>query len=114
MATQAIDAMMQDAFTKLPKADASLSELLRFSFEYNPSELFMAAWGEEYRERAEALWAASTQAFKAQKATGYSPEQVLLCMAFDAAIAPYTGAPESLVLAYQRAMLQELRAAAPC
>lgn len=113
MATQAIDALMQDAFAKLPEPDAGLSELIRFSFQYNPSELFMAEWGEDYRERAEALWEASTQAFKAQKATGHSPEHVLLCMAFDAAIAPYTGVPESLALAYQRAMLQELRAAAP-
>ena len=52
---------------------------------------------------------ASTHAFKAGRATGYSPDEVLMCMAYDVTVAPYIGVPEEVSHSYLHAMLQELR-----
>ena len=100
---------LRSAISRLPGPDADLGELVEFCRNNDPSQEFKERWGSEFGDRARELWGTSTHAFKASRATGYSPDEVLMCMVYDVAVAPYLGVPEEISRAYLHAMLQELR-----
>jgi len=100
---------LRKAMASLPRPDATLRELVEFCRANDPSQEFMERWRTEFRDRVRELWAASTHAFKAGRGTGYSPDEVLMCMAYDVTVAPYIGVPEEVSHSYLHAMLRELR-----
>jgi hypothetical protein len=100
---------LRKAMASLPGPDATLKELVEFCRKNDPSQEFMERWGAEFRDRARELWGASTHAFKAGRETGYAPDEVLMCMAYDITVAPYIGVPEEVSHSYLHAMLRELR-----
>jgi hypothetical protein len=100
---------IRSAMANLPGPDANLTECIEFSRKNDPTQEFRERWGADYPDRARELWRASTHAFKAGRATGYSPDEVLMCMAYDVTVAPYIGVPEEVSYSYLHAMLQELR-----
>ena len=109
METSPIGATLRNAISSLPQPDAELRELLAFCRANNPSQEFEERWGSDCRDRVRELWGESTHAFKAGSPTGHSPDELLMCMAYDVAVAPYIGVPEDLSHAYLHAMLRELR-----
>ena len=100
---------LRGAISRLPGPDATLGELINFCRSNDPSPEFKERWGSEFKERARELWGASTHAFKAGRATGYGPDEVLMVMAYDVTVAPCLGVPEDISYSYLHAMLRELR-----
>lgn len=100
---------LRSSISCLPGPDASLGELIKFCRSNDPSQEFKERWDSEFVEHVRELWAASTHAFKAGRATGYDQDEVLMCMAYDVAVAPYLGVPEDISHSYLHAMLRELR-----
>lgn len=79
----------------LPGSDASLRDIGRFIYYNDPTLLFHKVWGDAYTEKVRSLWQRLNHAFKnGQKATGPADE-LLMCMAYDWALGPYMGVPES-------------------
>jgi hypothetical protein len=109
MESSNIGSTLQNAISNLPKTDADLKELIAFCRQNDPSREFEKRWGSEYRERVRELWGASTYAFKSGQPTGYSPDELLMCMAYDVIVAPYIGVPEDISHSYLQTMLRELR-----
>jgi hypothetical protein len=109
MDSASIDKTLRNALSSLPGPDATLKELIAFCRTNDPSQEFKERWGAEFPERVRELWATSTHAFQAGHATGYNPDEVLMCMAYDVTVAPYIGVPEGISHAYLHAMLRELR-----
>ena len=109
MESQPIGKTLKNAIPNLPKSDADLKELVAFCQLNNPTQEFEKHWGSEFHDRVRELWGKSTHAFKAGRPTGYSPNELLLCMAYDVTVAPYIGVPEDISHSYLHAMLRELR-----
>ena len=100
---------LRKAISQLPQSDASLSELIAFSRSNDPAKEFQELWGSAYKDRIEELWSSSTHSFKERRPIGATPDELLLCMAFDVTVAPYIGVPEDISHAYLHFVLKELR-----
>ena len=109
METSRIGETLRNGLSTLPEPDADLAELVAFCRANDPSHEFEKRWRSDFRDRVRELWGASTHAFKANAPTGYSSDELLMCMAYDVTVAPYLGIPESISHAYLHAILRELR-----
>jgi hypothetical protein len=109
METRPISKTLRAATNTLPGPDASLSQLIKFCRDNDPSPEFQDRWGSDFQAKARDLWAESTNAFKQHRRSGANPDELLLCMAYNATVAPYLGIPEAISLAYLHWVLRELR-----
>ena len=100
---------LRKAISSLPEPDDDLEVLVEFCRENNPSQEFKERWGTEYHNRAHDLLRAWIHAFKTDRPTGLSPDELLLCMARHVMFAPYIGISDETALSYLHAMLRELR-----
>lgn len=100
---------LRKAISRLPLSDASLRELIEFVRSNDPMKEFQELWGPDSNDRILELWGKSTHSFKERRPIGGTPDELLLCMAYDVTVAPYLGVPEETTHSYLHFVLKELR-----
>lgn len=93
----------------LPSSDAGLHEIIAFLDSQNPAAKFQKLWGQDYSKNVEILWQRCTQAFREGDPITMGPDELLLCLKYDSAIAPYISRPESQSLLFYHHLLEEIR-----
>jgi hypothetical protein len=88
--------------------------MIRFADAYNPTPHFRSKWCESYASSVRSLWERCVQAYKAGHAAPGSPEELLMCFAYDVVLGPNLGVPEPHKLAFLRWLLDSLRQAFRC
>lgn len=76
---------------ELPGPQADLHDLVRFAAAHDPTPEFQAEWGAAYAARARELWESHRAVFVsgAPLPDGDSIRELLLCMNYQIAAAPY-------------------------
>jgi len=100
---------LRKAISRLPQSDASLPELIEFIRNNDPVKEFQELWGSDSNDRILALWKNSTHSFQEKQPIGVTPDELLLCMAYDTTVAPYIGVQEKTSHSYLHFVLKELR-----
>ena len=93
----------------LPKPNASLKTIIRFSRKNDPLLVFIEKWGDKYKERTEALWNQCVAAYKNQDMMNKSVEELLFCLSYDIALGPYLGVPDPHKLPFLRWLIENIR-----
>lgn len=95
----------------IPDERAEWDEVFQFitSFQQHVPATFQQRWGTEYQENARALWSRLASAFRAGQPLDAAADELLLCLAYDLAVAPYIGTPQSQQLAFWQWLLDGLR-----
>lgn len=93
----------------VPKDDASLTEIMTFLDSRDFAANFRKLWGDDYAKNAEMLWQRCTHAFKEGDRISMSSDELLLCLKYDSAIAPYLPRSEPERLLFYRRLLAEIR-----
>ena len=98
----------------LPSADASVAEVLRFigTFDMPLFEHIRQRWGAEYRDLVQARWGRGINEFSSGQPAVGPVDELLLCLAYDAAVGPYLGVPESDKLPFWLWLIDGVRRAA--
>lgn len=100
-----IDKHLENDFLNLdllPRSDASLSEIIRFVDSQDPMPKFRKIWGDDYARNVEILWQRCIQTFGDEGPIDLGPSELLLCLKYDCAMAPYLSRPESESLRFYR------------
>ena len=93
----------------LPKPEASLREVGRFLHDHDPTLYFHELWGDAYKENVQSLRQQYVNAYKdGTPATGRGAD-LLMCMAYDWALGPYLGVPDSQKLDFLQWLLAGVR-----
>lgn len=93
----------------LPMANASLSEILMFIDARDPAAKYRKIWGSDYAEKAENLWSVCMKAFSDGAEFINDKDELLLCLKYDSAIAPYLTRTESKTVEFYQWILEKLR-----
>lgn len=93
----------------LPKPDAGLPEIFVFLDSQNSAAKFQKLWGQDYSKNTEILWQRCTKAFSEGSSITMGSDELLLCLKYDSAIAPYLSRPESQSLLFYHYLLEEIR-----
>ncbi|WP_444929949.1 hypothetical protein ACJJIF_19550 [Microbulbifer sp. SSSA002] len=82
---------MRPTLEELPLMNAGVADYDCFARSFDPTSLFQELWGDEYAGKARSLWKFINSEFKEGKASSSSIEELLLCINYSCAIAPYLG-----------------------
>lgn len=93
-----------------PSAEAGLREIGRFVHEFDPTQDFIELWGDDYRTKVETLWQEQLKKFRAGERPAADVRELLLVLAYQYAIAPYSGIPENVLLDFSRWLISGMRA----
>lgn len=92
-----------------PRSDASLSEIIRFVDSLDPVPKFRKLWGDDYAKTVEILWQRCTRTFSDAGLIDLSPDELILCLKYDCAMAPYLSRPESESLRFYRWFTKQIQ-----
>lgn len=98
-------------YSDLPPTDAKLRDIGRFSHQFDPTDHFLALGGSEYKKQVENLWEAQLISFREGGLPSGNVPELLLVLAYQLAIAPYTGAPDSFLLSFSHWLIEGMRKA---
>jgi len=83
--------------------------MIRFADAYNPSPHFQKKWGENYQSNLGSLWERFVQAYKSGAVTPGSPDEMLMCFAYDIVLGPHLGVPEPHKVMFLRWLIDGIR-----
>lgn len=93
----------------LPVSNAGLAEILTFLDAHDFAAKFRKLWGDDYAKNAQTLWQHCTQAIDEGGRIDLGPDELLLCLKYESAIAPYLPRPESQRTDFYRRVLAAVR-----
>lgn len=93
----------------LPKPNASLSEIVQFADSRDAAAKFRKVWGDDYAKNARALWERCVQTFSEDGPVNMDSDELLLCLKYDCAMAPYLSRTESQSLSFYHFLLGHIR-----
>jgi hypothetical protein len=93
----------------MPIDGGSLADLISFSRQFDPSETLHSRWGDEYQLKSKELWNRSQQSLLTGTILNATTDELLLCMVYCVAVAPYMSFSEDKVHSYLKAMFAQLR-----
>jgi len=93
----------------LPKADATLEQVIAFAHSVDPTAHFQELWREDYRTNIQSLWERCVQSYKAGVAAPAPPAELLMCLTYDVVLGPYLGVPDPHKLLFLRWLLDGVR-----
>ena len=93
----------------LPGSDADLRDIGRLIYYHDPTAHFQKMWGPDYTENVRSLWQRLNNAFKDGERAAGQADELLMGMAYDWALGPYLGVPESRKLAFLKWLLEGIR-----
>lgn len=93
-----------------PSAEAGLREIGRFAHQFDPTQDFIELWDDDYKTKVETLWQEQLRKYRTGERPAADVPELLLVLAYQYAIAPYTGIPENNLLDFSRWLISGMHA----